>query len=49
MSADPRLAPLAELLRLRLITVDEHDDARAELEIVEIQRAHNAAEGIDVP
>ena len=49
MSADPRLAPLAELLRLRLITVDEHDDALAELEIVEIQRAHNAAEGIDVP
>ena len=49
MSTDPRLLPLAELLRLGLITPDEHDDALAELEIVEIQRAHNAAEGIAVP
>lgn len=49
MNADPRLAPLAELLRLGLITLDEHDDALAELEIIEIQRAHNAAEGIAVP
>lgn len=49
MSSDPRLLPLAELLRLGLITLDEHDDALAELEIVEIQRAHNAEEGIDVP
>lgn len=49
MNADPRLAPLAELLRLGLITLEEHDDALAELEIIEIQRAHNAAEGIAVP
>ena len=49
MTTDPRLLPLAELLRLGLITPDEHDDALAELEIVEIQRAHNAAEGIAVP
>lgn len=49
MSTDPRLLPLAELLRLGLITLDEHDDALGELEIVELQRAHNAAEGIDVP
>ena len=49
MSTDPRLLPLTELLRLGLITPDEHDDALAELEIVEIQRAHNAAEGINVP
>lgn len=49
MNTDPRLAPLAELLRLGLITLDEHDDALGELEIVELQRAHNAAEGIDVP
>ena len=49
MTTDPRLLPLAELLRLGLITPDEHDDALGELEIVEIQRAHNAAEGIDVP
>jgi len=49
MSTDPRLLPLAELLRLGLLTPDEHDDALAELEIVEIQRAHNAAEGIAVP
>lgn len=49
MSTDPRLLPLAELLRLGLITLDEHDDALGELEIVELQRAHNAAEGIAVP
>ena len=49
MSTDPRLLPLTELLRLGLITPDEHDDALAELEIIEIQRAHNAAEGINVP
>lgn len=49
MNADPRLLPLAELLRLGLITFDEHDDALGELEIIELQRAHNAAEGIDVP
>lgn len=49
MNADPRLLPLGELLRLGLVTLDEHDDALAELEIIEIQRAHNAAEGIDVP
>lgn len=49
MNADPRLLPLAELLRLGLITLDEHDDALGELEIIELQRAHNAAEGIDVP
>lgn len=49
MTTDPRLLPLAELLRLGLLTLDEHDDALAELEIVEIQRAHNAAEGINVP
>ena len=49
MSTDPRLLPLAELLRLGLLTLDEHDDALGELEIVEIQRAHNAAEGIAVP
>lgn len=49
MNTDPRLLPLAELLRLGLITLDEHDDALGELEIVELQRAHNAAEGIDVP
>ncbi len=49
MNADPRLLPLAELLRLGLLTLDEHDDALGELEIVEIQRAHNAAEGINVP
>lgn len=49
MTTDPRLLPLAELLRLGLLTLDEHDDALGELEIVEIQRAHNAAEGINVP
>lgn len=49
MNTDPRLAPLGELLCLGLITADEHDDALAELEIVELQRADNAAEGIDVP
>ena len=49
MSGDPRLAPLGELLHLGLITVEEHDDALAELEIVELQRADNAAEGIAVP
>ncbi|WP_426075797.1 hypothetical protein [Janthinobacterium sp. PSPC3-1] len=49
MNADPRLVPLAELLRLGLITLDEHDDALGELEIVELQRAHNAAESIAVP
>lgn len=49
MSTDPRLLPLGELVRLGLVTLDEHDDALAELEIIEIQRAHNAAEGIDVP
>lgn len=49
MSTDPHLLPLAELLRLGLLTPDEHDDALGELEIVEIQRAHNAAEGIAVP
>ena len=49
MTTDPRLLPLAELLRLGLLTPDEHDDALGELEIVEIQRAHNAAEGINVP
>ena len=48
MNADPRLLPLDELVRLGLVTPDEYDDALAELEIVEIQRAHNAAEGIDV-
>lgn len=48
MNTDPRLAPLDELLRLGLITVDEHDDALAELEIVELQRADHAAEGIAV-
>ena len=48
MNADPRLLPLDELVRLGLVTRDEYDDALAELEIVEIQRAHNAAEGIDV-
>ena len=48
MNADPRLLPLDELVRLALVTRDEYDDALAELEIVEIQRAHNAAEGIDV-
>ncbi|MBW3508434.1 hypothetical protein [Janthinobacterium sp. NKUCC06_STL] len=49
MSTDPRLLPLAELLRLGLITSDEYDDTLAELEIIELQRAHNAAEDIDVP
>ena len=49
MNDDPRLLPLAELLRLGLITLDEHDDALGELEIVELQRAHNATEGIAVP
>lgn len=48
MNADPRLLPLDELVRLGLVTRDEYDDALAELEIVEFQRAHNAAEGIDV-
>lgn len=49
MSTDPRLLPLAKLLRLGLITSDEYDDTLAELEIIELQRAHNAAEDIDVP
>ena len=49
MNADPRLLPLGELLRLGLVTLDEYDDTLAELEIIEIQRAHNAAEGIAVP
>lgn len=49
MSTDPRLLPLAELLRLGLITSDEYDDTLAELEIIDLQRAHNAAEDIDVP
>ena len=48
MRGDPRLKPIAELLRLGLITLDEQDDALAELEIIELQRAHNAAEGIAV-
>lgn len=49
MSTDPRVLPLAELLRLGLITSDEYDDTLAELQIIEIQRAHNAAEDIDAP
>lgn len=49
MGGDPRLKPLAELQRLGLVTRDEFDDTLAELEIIEIQRAHNAAEGIAVP
>lgn len=49
MSTDPRLLPLAELLRLGLITRDEYGDTLAELEIIDLQRAHNAAEDIDVP
>ena len=49
MSTDPRLLPLAELLHLGLITSDEYDDTLAELEIIDLQRAHNAAEDIDVP
>lgn len=49
MSTDPRLKPLGELRQLDLITSDEYDDTLAELQIIEIQRAHNAAEDIDVP
>lgn len=49
MTTDPRLLPLAKLVHLGLVTPDEYDDALAELEIIEIQRAHNAAEGIAVP
>ncbi|MGK5024638.1 hypothetical protein [Janthinobacterium sp. RB2R34] len=48
MNGDTRLKPIAELQRLGLITLDEHDDALAELEIIELQRADNAAEGIAV-
>lgn len=49
MSSDPRLKPLGELRQLELITSDEYDDTLGELQIIEIQRAHNAAEDIDVP
>ncbi|WP_332859472.1 hypothetical protein [Janthinobacterium svalbardensis] len=49
MSTDPRLKPLGELRQLDLITSDEYDDTLAELQIIEIQRAHNAAEDIEVP
>ncbi|WP_058050451.1 hypothetical protein [Janthinobacterium sp. Ant5-2-1] len=49
MSTDPRLKPLGELRQLDLITGDEYDDTLAELQIIELQRAHNAAEDIDVP
>ncbi len=43
MSTDPRLKPLGELRQLDLITSDEYDDTLAELQIIEIQRAHNAS------
>lgn len=49
MSTDPRLKPLDELRQLDLITSDEYDDTLAELDIIELQRAHNAEEDIDVP
>lgn len=49
MNTDPRLKPLGELRHLDLITSDEYDDTLAELEIIELQRAHNAEEDIDVP
>ena len=49
MSSDPRLKPLGELQHLGLINSDEYDDTLAELQIIELQRAHNAAEDIDVP
>lgn len=49
MSTDPRLKPLGELRQLELITSDEYDDTLGELQIIDLQRAHNAAEDIDVP